>query len=293
MLTDSTISPATFEALYNLRGSGAGTLPVEPLGGNPSGRSLVLIPPITGGMVGYTVLIDTLSTYHSVFAVHYPRWIPDPSRDATDFISELGSLYASSIGRCDWSSPPVVIGWSLGATLALDCVAKLAEAGQPASVVMIDPSPMEVPLHQALPPNGKERDRYLWECYLQVRLYPDQIAQVLADGFWELSDKARLAMIGRYDQRITGPFMNYHHPVDLGWELEFTRRCVIGAANYTPPYYNGDVHLLCCEQFLRSTERDWPEDVLPGRKMIIVPGNHHSLILNQGIRPLKKLVDAL
>jgi pimeloyl-ACP methyl ester carboxylesterase len=264
---------------------------IERLGRFEGGPAVILLPPIRGGMVGYTILINALRSTTNLFGLRYP---PDLNALKPDMIEGLARLYAGAIQESAFSSGVVLMGWSMGALLAYEVARRLTVRGlRVRDVVLIDPHPMERSLENLIPDGFRERRTFFWTSYLSFKFHEDERRRVLDEGrFWDLSELERFESVARNDRGVTGPFREFARPMDPRSEFKFIGRSLAAMSRYTIRGYRGDCCILCCKQFESRTRAAWTDRLIPRRRMIVVDGDHNSIMLHHCIAPIKRLLFA-
>jgi thioesterase domain-containing protein len=92
-----------------------------------------------GGDVGCYWPLARLWQRGACFGIQARRPEPLAKRPATGSIAELARVHAGDVNRLQPSGPLRLLGWSLGALIALELGRALVEKGRTVGVVMIDP----------------------------------------------------------------------------------------------------------------------------------------------------------
>jgi thioesterase domain-containing protein len=250
--------------------------------------NVILFPPILGGMYRYTPLIAELHEHANVYAANFPCEFRPL---AEDLINNLGLLFAHCIAALRLKGPLILIGWSFGGTLAYECARRLPLLDVPVDeLALLDPA---VRAHGARCESILRSDRLggddLWKTFLFFKLAPADWQRLAEEShLFQLSFRARLAMIRRYLPRLRGP---HFRRANLAWEFRFFQSALRSLDSYVPGSYGGKCSIFLSEgqHYPASQESVWAEAAISSLKITRLRGDHLALV-SRSIGPLRRLV---
>jgi acyl transferase domain-containing protein/thioesterase domain-containing protein len=121
---------------------------------------LVLIHPIGGGVQCYDALIHALPDELTIYAIHaFARALPSDQPPSVESIAKAYLDLIQGLGHD--GTPPRLLGWSFGGTVAFEMARQLAEGGTPASFVgLIDSQLPAAGTRQTPPAEAKLRQEF-------------------------------------------------------------------------------------------------------------------------------------
>jgi len=257
---------------------------VVPLAPGGTATPLFCVHSSSGSAYSYLALAQLLGPDRPVYGIEAPGF--DGDREPVRSLPALSAEYAGTLREFRPAGDVALLGWSLGGIIAFDLARRLTAAGTRVRlVVMIDVS---VPRVAELPPEKEIARRFLRDILGTSGAPPEALDRILAGQPEEAAGDAIFLAAER-----SGAL-----PAELDAELLTERYAVFRAhveASYgfqvTEPYHGPVLHLIASESplpYLRwgGLATDLTEHV--------VPGDHHSIWVADGLRRLAGLVrDAL
>ena len=106
----------------------------------PSGApGALFLPPVLGSSTVYKELVDYFDAELACYGAQCPGF--DREEDLAESLSALADLFASRAEKLGHTGPLRLVGWSMGAHLALETALRLERSGRPLQLVLIDSSP--------------------------------------------------------------------------------------------------------------------------------------------------------
>lgn len=271
-------TPAALAAVIRSQGD-AETKTWEPLvvlqPGDPRGAVFLTAP--SGGRTPYFELTRFLSNDRAVFGLESKGL--DGSRPWQS-VREAGSALAATV-EAEGRPPHILGGFSFGSLTATETARVLAGAEHPVAVVLLNPQPFDT--------FAVEFDqREVWNSYIARNLraagkapgqsLPDE--ELTADGVAAYLD--RLGALPD-DLRFLSPKQRRHC---LLVEMASLR----AATEYTPEWLDAPALIVS----IRAAEADahaWSKHFSDAR-VEIVPGSHETLLWDESLETIARLIDA-
>jgi thioesterase domain-containing protein len=255
---------------------------IVPLKPDGSATPLYCVHASSGSAYSYLELAQLLGADRPVYGIEAPGF--DGDREPVRSLPALSGEYAETLREFQPDGNYLLLGWSLGGTIAFDMAQRLVAAGSRVPlVIMIDVS---TPWVAELPPEKEIARRFLNDMLATVGAPTTAVEPILAG----LPDDADSDAIFAAAEQSDGL------PEELDADLLGDRYAVFRAHlealfgfEVTESYDGRVVHLIASEsppQYMR-----W-EKVATNLTEHIVPGNHHSIWTGDSLRQLAELVRA-
>lgn len=142
------------------------TRTVVTLRGGGDGRPVFCVHPSGGGVAWYLPLARALPTAHPVHALQ-PLGM-DGREAPAETIEDMAAGYLADLRLVQPEGPYVVVGWSLGGTIAFEMARQLDRLGEPVQLILLEPTLPEVA--RTIDLHRPARDSYLRGADLAERI---------------------------------------------------------------------------------------------------------------------------
>lgn len=248
----------------------------------PSGRRppLYCVHPVSGSPYVYAELAGLLDPEQPVYGVEAPGY--DDDREPLTSFDALAEEYLPVLRHSQPDGPYLLLGWSLGGSLAFHLAQRLAAAGgQVPVLILVDAT---VPYRAALPTRREMLHKFLYDL-LAIGGLPDDGLDAIAarcppdvapERFFDEAQHS-----GLLPEEADAEFLGYRYSVF---------RAHIGALYDFDPAggYDGPLTVVRAG----ATERQYMRwDRLAAQVTEhTVPGDHHSIWAGAGLRALARIV---
>ena len=275
---------STVEELAQALGSGdalaahARSSQIVTLRPGPSGRSLYLLHPLGGELLGYRELARASRAPMRLLGV---AWRGDPPLFGAA-LEEIAAVHVEQLRVVEPDGPYRLAGWSFGGVLAYEVAQQLARAGADVEFLgLLDANPVIDPI------TGLAMDR---------TPFLDVLTEVV-DGLDDPdADLAELTTGATWTQLMGAPIAAGASVAHLRTALETARACMSAAMRYRPRPYAGPVHLFPAQgpgpergERLVAALRG----LCPGELTVIpVPGDHWTFLRGEHVAGAAAELDA-
>ncbi len=275
---------STVEELAQTLGSGAAVAAhrrpsqIVTLRPGPSGRSLYLLHPLGGELLGYRELARASRAPMRLLGV---GWSGEPPLFGAT-LEEIAAVHVEQLRVVEPDGPYRLAGWSFGGVLAFEVAQQLTRAG--AEVVflgLLDANPLIDPI------TGLPMDR---TPFLDVLT---EVVDRLDDPAADLSELTRGTT---WTQLMGAPIAAGSSAAHLRTALETARACMSAAMRYRPVPHPGPVHLFPAEgPGAERRERLVAalHGLCPGGLTVVpVPGDHWTFLRGEHVAGVAGELDA-
>lgn len=255
---------------------------IVPLSPEGTATPLFCVHAVSGSAYSYLELARLLGADRPVYGIEAPGF--DGDREPVRSVPALSAEYAETLREFQPDGDFLLLGWSLGGTIAFDMAQRLTAGGaRVRQVILIDCS---LPWVLELPPEKEIVGRFLRELLATAGAPLEALHRVMA---------------GQPDEAISGTiFLAAERsgalPAELEADLLAERYAVFHAhieASYgfevTEPYDGPVVHLIASESPPYYPRWD---KVATNLTEHIVPGSHHSIWTGDNLLRLAELARA-
>ena len=195
----------------------------------PSGRSLYLIHPLGGELLGYRELARASRAPLRLLGI---GWRGDPPAFGTS-LAEIARRHVEQLRTIEPDGPYRLAGWSFGGVLAYEMAQQLAApGGEVEFLALLDANPVIDPI------TGLPMDRTPFLAML------DAVLARLDDPAATEADLAELTSGQTWTQLMGAPVRGASSSGYLRTALQTARSCMNAAMHYEPAPYAGPVHLF-------------------------------------------------
>lgn len=195
----------------------------------PSGRSLYLLHPLGGELLGYRELARASRAPLRLLGIGWRGGAPPFGSSLAD----IARVHAEQVRTIEPDGPYRLAGWSFGGVLAYEMAQQLTAAGGEVEfLALLDANPVIDPI------TGLPVDR---TPFLDVL---DAVVDCLDDLSTTDADLAELTSGPTWTQLMGAPIASGSSTVSLRTALETARSCMHAAMRYQPAPYAGPVHLF-------------------------------------------------
>ncbi|WP_320069479.1 amino acid adenylation domain-containing protein [Micromonospora sp. RTGN7] len=281
LLEDSTVEDlaAALEATATVAAQPDRSSQIVTLRPGPSGRSLYLLHPLGGELIGYRELAHAFRAPARLLGV---GWAGEPPRFGSS-LSEIAAVHVEQLRLIQRGTPFLLAGWSFGGVLAYEIAQQLTAAGEEVEFLgLLDANPVIDPI-TGLPMAQTP--------FLSML---DAVLDKLGD-----SDGAGLAELTTSDtwiQLMGAPIPDGASGEHLRTALQTARACMHAAMEYQPRPFGGPVTLF---QAAGGVSAEGPEPVAALRGLCVggltvrpVAGDHWGLIRGEHVTGTATELDA-
>jgi len=253
---------------------------IVPLRTGGPGTPLFCVHAVSGSPYSYLGLAELLGAERPVYGVEAPGF--DDDREPVRSLPALSAEYVEMLRAFQPGGPFLLLGWSLGGTLAFDMAQRLAAAGERVpQVVMVDAS---IPWVAPLPPEREIVRRFLGDLLATIGAPTAAVGSWL-DGQPEQADGTTLfaaaEQAGVLPDDLDSDLLTDRYPVFRA-HLE-----ALFGYEVTTPYDGAVTHLIASESPPHWMRWD---GVAPRLTEHLVPGDHHSIWTGAALERLAELV---
>ncbi len=253
--------------------AGPGPSQIVTLRPGPSGRTLYLLHPLGGELLGYRELARQSAAPVRVLGVGWTGSPPEPGATLAD----IAGVHVEQLRAMEGDGPFRLAGWSFGGVLAFEVARILVGLGAEVEFLgLFDANPVQDPITGL--PMGRTPFLELIDSVLARLDDPASTADELAE-----------LTTGRIWVDLMGAPVPAGTPAGhLRAALAVARSCMDAAMHYSPQPYPGTVHLFQAEDVgperLRSQREALSRLCTGSLSAVAVPGDHWAFVRGQHVR---------
>jgi amino acid adenylation domain-containing protein len=279
---------STVEELAGALGAGsttpamaAGRSQIVTLSAGPSGRSVYLVHPLGGELIGYRELARAVRAPVRLLGI---GWNGEPPPFGIP-LAEIARTHVEQLRTIEPDGPYRLVGWSFGGVLAYEMAQQLAAAGGAVEFLgLLDANPVIDPL------TGLAMAQTPFLGLL------DAILTKFDDPARTDADLAAMTSSETWIQLMGAPIAAQASSVYLRRTLEMARTCMNAAMMYETRPYPGPVHLFQATTAAHGRQHALAAAVralcLDRCEVIALPGDHWGLVRGEHVVEAASALDA-
>jgi thioesterase domain-containing protein/acyl carrier protein len=247
----------------------------------PSGRSLYLLHPLGGELLGYRELARASRAPLRLLGI---GWRGEAPPFGTS-LAEIARVHVEQLRTIEPDGPYRLAGWSFGGVLAYEMAQQLVAAGGEVEfLALLDANPVIDPI------TGLPKDRTPFLDML------DAVVDRIDDPAATEADLAELTSGETWTQLMGAPVAAGSSSPYLRTALETARSCMNAAMRYRPDRYAGPVHLFLAAGTDRAHQARLIEamrELCTGSLTVTpIPGDHWGFIRGERVTEAARQLDA-
>jgi len=265
--------------LSNTTAAPIGTLvALRPTGDLPP---LCCVPPASGSAFAYASLAQLLPPERPVYAFEAPGF--DDGQTPVESLGDLSAGYLTRVREIPWHGPHLLLGWSMGGTVAFDMACRLRAQGETvAALILVDTMAPDV---TELPAGAQVVREFLLDC-----LGGEQLPAIDLDAMWAAAPQGDRARHLLTEMQFAG-----HFDADLDMEILAGRFDVFRASievlrgNRQISRYEGKLTLIKAADSPPELHKGW-DGLASDIEAFTLPGDHHSIWQGGGLQELSRVI---
>jgi thioesterase domain-containing protein/acyl carrier protein len=247
----------------------------------PSGRSLYLLHPLGGELLGYRELARASRAPLRLLGI---GWRGEPPSFGSS-LADIARVHVEQLRTIEPDGPYRLAGWSFGGVLAYEMAQQLSAAGGEVEfLALLDANPVIDPI------TGLPMDRTPFLDMLDAVV--DRLDDPAATG----ADLAELTSGRTWVQLMGAPIAGGSSSVYLRAALQTARSCMNAAMRYRPARYAGPIHLFQAagsDDERRGRLTGAMRDLCAGPLTVIpIPGDHWGFIRGEHVAEAARELDS-
>jgi amino acid adenylation domain-containing protein len=247
----------------------------------PSGRSLYLLHPLGGELLGYRELARASRAPLRLLGI---GWRGEPPVFGSS-LADIARVHWEQLRTIEPDGPYRLAGWSFGGVLAYELAQQLVAAGGEVEfLALLDANPVMDPI------TGLPMDRTPFLDML------DSVVGLLDDPAATEADIAELTSGDTWIQLMGAPVAGGSSTGYLRTALQTARSCMNAAMRYRPPRYAGPIHLFQAagsDVERRARLAEAMRELCTGSMTVTpIPGDHWGLIRGEHVTEAARELDA-
>jgi thioesterase domain-containing protein len=242
---------------------------------------LCCLPAASGSAFVYDSLARLLSPQRPVYALEAPGF--DDDQVPVDSLDELSTGYLAQVRTIPGHVPLLLLGWSMGGTLAFDMACRLRARGeQVGALILVDTMAPDV----TVPPDGVE----LVRGFLLDSLGGEPPPDVDLDALWAQAPPGEGARHIFTELQVTGHLDAELDMDTLTRRYEVFRASIAAVRSYRPAArYEGKLTLIKAAETPLEAHLTW-DRFASDIETRTLPGDHYSIRQGEGLRALSRAV---